>query len=193
MINKKETYAAINVQFGKLSQSQVNGFEAIFNMWIFLKLTDIRWLAYILATVWHETNKTMQPIEEYGKGKGRKYGGRRWYSGAFYTDIKHIFFGRGHTQNTWRDIYLRLTQSNKRGWDFVNKPELLLQMEPSIWATFYAMINGLYTGRSLKMHFNATTNDPPGARKIINGNDKAILIAGYHYKFLGTLTSNKIL
>lgn len=193
MINKKEVYKAINIRFGKLSQSQVDGFEAIFNMWDFLNLKDIRWLAYIIATVWHETNKTMQPIEEYGKGKGRKYGQRMWYSGKYYTDIAQIFYGRGHTQNTWRDIYLRLTQTNVNGWNFVKNPELLLQMKPSIWATFYAMTTGLYTGRSLKMHFNTTVNDPTGARKIINGTDKAILIRDYHYKFLEALTPNDFL
>ncbi len=28
----------------------------------------------MLATVYHETAKTMQPIEEYGRGVGRDYG-----------------------------------------------------------------------------------------------------------------------
>lgn len=187
MINRKETYSKINVSFGKLSQSQVIGFEAIFDMWDLLKLKDSRWLAYILATIWHETKKTMQPIEEDGKGKGRKYGKRMWYSGKFYTDISHIFFGRGHTQNTWRDIYLKLTKANKNSWDFVNHPELLLQMKPSIWATFHAMTTGLYTGVALSQFFNDKKNDPIGARKIINGKDKAILIKGYHDKFLKSI------
>jgi hypothetical protein len=187
MINRKKTYQNLNAQFGKLSQKQVDGLEAIFNMWELLGLKDLRWLAYILATIWHETDKTMQPIEEYGKGKGKKYGARVWYSGKRYNDILHIFFGRGHTQNTWRDIYLKLTLANKKGWDFVNKPDLLLEMEPSIWATFHGMITGLYTGRSLRMHFNTTTNDPTGARKIINVTDKAILIRDYHFKFLKSI------
>jgi hypothetical protein len=187
MINRKLTYSNINKNFGKLSQSQVIGFEAIFNMWGFLKLTDMRWLAYILATIWHETAKTMQPIEEFGKGKGRKYGQRFWYSGKIYTDILAIFYGRGHTQNTWRDIYLKLTLVNKKGWNFVKHPELLLQMEPSIWATFHAMITGLYTGQKLQDHFNSKVNNPTTARKIINGKDKAILISGYHYKFLKSI------
>ena len=189
MINRKATYSEINKNFGKLSQSQVVGFEAIFNMWDFLKLTDTRWLAYILATIWHETAKTMQPVEEFGKGKGRKYGKRVWYSGKLYTDIPSIFYGRGHTQNTWRDIYLKLSiaKENVNRWNFEKYPELLLQMEPSIWATFYAMTTGLYTGRKLSQHFNEKINDPKGARKIINGIDKAILISGYHDKFLKSI------
>lgn len=183
MINRKETYSGIDLQFGKLTQKQVEGFEAFFDEWDRSLYTDIRWLYYALGTVWHETNKTMQPIEEYGKGKGLKYGKRVWYDGRAYADIPYIFYGRGHTQNTWRDIYLKLTKANANGWDFVNHPELLLQMKPSIWATFCAMTTGLYTGRKLSQYFNQTTNDPIGARKIINGQDKADLIKEYHTKF----------
>jgi putative chitinase len=189
MINRKSTYANINIQFGKLSTKQVEGFEAFFDEWDKSGLVDIRQLAYILATVWHEVKKTMQPIEEDGKGKGRRYGQRQWFDGKFYMDIIHIFFGRGHTQNTWRDIYLKLTKVNKNGWDFVNHPELLLQMKPSVWATFHAMTTGLYTGRKLGQYFNSKVNDPIGARKIINGKDKAILIEGHYKKFLKSIVT----
>ena len=191
MINRKETFDNIREEFGTLSQKQVEGISAIFDEYERLELSDVRFLTYILATAWHETNRTMQPIEEYGKGKRMKYGKRVWYSGKSYTDIPHIFYGRGHTQNTWRDIYLKLTKAgikNGKDWDFVNNPELLLEMEPSIWATFYAMINGLYTSRKLSQYFSATANDPKNARRIINGTDKANLIASYHYKFLKSIT-----
>ena len=190
MINRKLTYDNIRKAFGKLSSKQVEGFEAIFNEYERLKLTDFRYLGYILATIWHEVNKTMQPIEEYGRGKGLKYGQRVWYNGTRYNDILHIFYGRGHTQNTWRDIYKKLTIAAKKeglNWDFENHPELLLQMEPSIWATFYAMRTGLYTGRKLSDYFNDKVNSPTMARKIINGTDKAILIKDYHLKFMNCL------
>lgn len=190
MINRKETYENIRLTFGNLSAKQVEGFESIFNEFERQKLIDFRFLAYILATIWHEVNKTMQPIEEYGKGKGRKYGQRVWYNGKRYTDILNIFFGRGHTQNTWRDIYEKLTIAAKAqgySWDFVNHPELLLQMDPSIWATFYAMQSGLYTGKKLSDFFNSKISDPKNARRIINGTDKSLLIASYYQKFLPCL------
>lgn len=187
MINRKETYALIRKEFGKLSTGQVVGFEAIFDMFELLKWSDKRHLAYILATIWHEVNKTMQPIEEYGKGKGLRYGKRVWYNNTPYTDVPHIYYGRGLTQNTWRDIYLKLTKANNKGWDFVHEPELLLKMECSVWATFYAMSTGLYTGVKLSTYFNTTKTDPTNARKIINGTDKAILIKGYYDKFLNSI------
>ena len=64
-----------NLLYNTLSQGNVEGIDAILDAWEANKLlTDIRLLAYILATSYHETNKTIQPIEEYGKGKGRVYG-----------------------------------------------------------------------------------------------------------------------
>lgn len=190
MINRKETYEKIKKQFGlkSLSQKQVEGFESIFDEFEKEKLIDNRYLAYILATVWHEVGGTMQPIEEIGKGKNYKYGKRVWIDGRIYADVPHIYYGRGHVQNTWRDNYLKLTKSNPNNWDFVNKPELLLQMQPSIWATFYGMLTGLYTGKKLSNYFNDKISDPVNARRIINGTDKAQLIAGYYTKFLNSIS-----
>ena len=155
-------------------------------------ITDTRQLAYILATAYHETAKTMQPIEEYGKGKGKPYGEKLKYGGGpnkrvAYSTPDKLYFGRGHTQNTWYETYEKLTAHNTNGWDFLNNPELLLTMQPSVWATFYAMTTGLYTGRKLSQYFNDTVTDPVNARKIINGLDKADMIAGYYEKFMECL------
>jgi len=187
MINRKETFDNIRKEFGTLSQKQVDGFEAFFDEYEKRKIEDVRFLAYILATVWHEVKKTMQPIEEDGKGKGLRYGKKVWYDNKPYDDVPHIYYGRGLTQNTWRDNYLKLTRANLKGWDFVSEPNLLLDIEASVWATFHSMLNGLYTGKKLSHYFNETINDCFGARKIINGTDKAELIGNYHLKFLKSI------
>ncbi|MEK1891962.1 MAG: hypothetical protein AAAB20_01460 [Rhizobium sp.] len=54
-----------------LSQAQVNGINALLAAAGGLAVGET---AYILATAYHETATTMQPIAEYGKGRGRKYG-----------------------------------------------------------------------------------------------------------------------
>lgn len=161
--------------------------EAILDEWERRGLTDLRWLAYILATIYHETAKTMQPVEEYGKGKNRTYGYKVKYNGQRYVEPDHVYYGRGHTQNTWYENYQSLTRAAKaqgHDWDFLNNPELLLTMEPSIWATFHGMTTGLYTGKKLSAYFNDKTNDPANARRIINGTDRAELIKMYYQKFL---------
>jgi predicted chitinase len=94
-----------------------------------------------------------------------------------------IYYGRGHTQNTWYENYEALTKANTKGWDFLNKPELLLQMEPSIWASFYAMFSGLYTGRKFSNFDSSKPVFYLKCRGIINGSDRADLIAVYAEKF----------
>ena len=189
MIIRKTFYDSVRQSLfsGRLTKKQVDGMEAILDEWERRGLTDIRWLAYILATIYHETAGTMQPIEEYGKGKNRTYGYKVKYNGQRYVEPDHVYYGRGHTQNTWYENYDMLTREAKKNgysWDFLNNPELLLQMYPSIWATFYCMINGKYTGKKLPDYFNQTKDDPINARRIINGLDKAELIAGYYRLFL---------
>lgn len=183
-INRPQTFANLRKNFGNLKQSQVDSFNLFFDEWDGL---DKRHLAYILATVWHETAKTMLPIEEWGKGEGKRYGAKVWFDNKPYADIDTIFYGRGHTQNTWRDNYEKLTKANKKGWNFVKKPDLLLQSEPSVWATFYAMSNGLYTGKKLRHYFSPDRNDPVNARKIINGLDCANLIEVLYNKFYNSI------
>jgi hypothetical protein len=52
---------------GKLKATQVAGLSAILDEWEEHHAgKDDRWLAYVLATVHHETDRTMQPIKEYG-------------------------------------------------------------------------------------------------------------------------------
>src|SRR4051812_27916174 len=58
----------------RLHTAQVAGIEAILNEWERQQLTDLRWLAYMLATAYHETAHTMEAIREYGLGQGRDYG-----------------------------------------------------------------------------------------------------------------------
>lgn len=176
-----------------LTQGQLQGFNALIDAWeAFPAFVDIRWLAYIMATVYHEVNKTMQPIAEYGKGKGKPYGNKFKYGGGpgkrvVYTTPDKLYYGRGHVQNTWYEIYEKLTNANKFGWDFLNDPDLLLTMKPSVWATFYGMTTGLYTGRKLAHYFDGKKEDPLNARKIINGTDKAELIALYYHRFMECL------
>lgn len=196
-MDRKTFYDAIRPSLfkGTLTDKQVAGMEAIFNEWEKQNLTDTRWLAYILATAYHETARTMQPIEEFGKGQGKAYGQKLKMGGGPgkripYTTPDKIYYGRGHTQNTWYENYDALTKAAARAglnWDLLNQPELLLTMEPSIWATFYAMQSGLYTGKRLLVYFNDTTEDWFNARKIINGVDAADIIAGYAKTFYAAI------
>lgn len=145
------------------------------------KMTDIRWQAYVLATVYRECGGEWLPIEEYGKGVGKPYGKP---TGPHAL----VYYGRGYTQNTWYDNYKRLTDAwNKQHpdtpVDFTLHPELLLIPEYSYWVTSYAMINGKYTGVGLSKYINDTKCDYFNARRIINGLDCAKQIETNAVKF----------
>ena len=169
-INRPATFGLIKSYFGVLKQSQVDSFNLFFDEW---DGKDKRHLAYILATVWHETAKTMLPIEEYGKGKGKAYEG--------------LYHGRGYVQLTWPDNYKKATAKNTKGWNFILHPELALQPEPAMWICFEGMKNGWFTGVKLSTYFNDTKTDPINARKIINGLDCAEKICDYYNKFYNSI------
>lgn len=189
MTNKKTFYDLIRRSLfaGRIKPEQLEGIEAILDNAKDFGVNDLRRAAYVLATVYHETAKTMQPIEEYGKGKGKRYGQKIDVSGKPYNEPNHIYYGRGHVQVTWKSNYAKLTTANNKGWDFVNNPELLLQMIPSVFSVFYGMKNGIFTGKKLSDYINDKKTDFVGARRIINGTDKAELIAIYADKFYEAL------
>ncbi|MDR2062845.1 MAG: hypothetical protein LBQ29_15775, partial [Acinetobacter sp.] len=50
--------------FGKLTQSQVDGINFLVSVLEEHQELSLAQVAYILATAWHETAKTMQPVIE---------------------------------------------------------------------------------------------------------------------------------
>ncbi len=180
MLNKKAFFDGVRPDLfgGSLTQDQVSRIEAILDEWIIRKLVDIRWLAYMLATTYHETNKTMQPVREaYWLSENWRKQNLRYYP----------YYGRGYVQLTWEENYRKM--GRLLGVDLL--ANLDLAMDPRIAAAimFEGMMKaestfGDFTGKCLEMYFNDVTDDPVGARGIINGTDKADLIAGYHQEFL---------
>lgn len=153
---------------GKLTTAQVEGMGKILDEWERRKMTDGRWLAYMLATTFHETASTMQPIRERGGEtylKGKKY---------------YPWVGEGLVQVTWEENHRKFGAT---------KPGQMMTWPIAIKALFDGMIRGMFTGKELSDYFNETKDDPVGARRIVNGTDKAKLIAGYYRNFLDALTA----
>lgn len=188
-VNREKFFDGWRDAFGPLTQGQVDGIESLLaNLEADDRVNDIRWAAYMLATTYYETAKTMQPIEEYGRGKGRRYG-------LPVGPYNLIYYGRGLTQNTWLTNYDMLTKAWNKAHpdeqiDFVKNPELLLVMKYSYWAMSYSMRNGTYTGVGLRKYINSEKTDYINARKIINGLDAAERVAGYAEKIENILRSS---
>lgn len=187
MNNHKSFYDSIRATLfgGKISEDQFKGIDTILNEYDHMKPFDLRSLAYSFGTVYHETAKTMQPIEEYGKGKGYRYGRKIKMSGQPYTSPDKIYYGRGFVQLTWYENYERMGE--RLGIDLLNQPELALNIQVSTAILFDGMANGLFTGRKLSDFFTKSKTDWINARKIVNGTDRAQLIARYSKLFYNAL------
>jgi len=134
----------------------------------------LRQCAYILATTYHETAKTMRPIPEIGKGAKRPYG-------QPVGPYKKCYYGRGFVQLTWYKNYLRM--GDILGVDLVKDPELAMVPEHAIRILVLGMRRGLFTGKSLDHYITPDKCDYVGARRIVNGTDRADMIAGYAKRY----------
>lgn len=180
-------FAGVRGAFGPLSQPQVDGFSAILAA---LKGWPVSWIAYALATVWHETGETMQPVRE-----------AHWLSEAWRQKNLRYWphYGRGFVQITWPKNYEWLDKASAEAG--LTKPgEILanldLAMRPDIAAL--ALRLGLEGGRYDSHGKTMAARLPKGpatreqyidARYLVNIQDKAGTIADYALKFEKALTA----
>lgn len=159
-------FDVVRKKFGKLSQSQVDGYNILLDA---TKDLPIPYRAYILATAYYETAHTMQPIEEYGHGRGHPYGKP---TGPY----NKIYYGRGYVQLTWGYNY-QFAQ-NKLSVPLYEHPELALDPHVASRIIVEGMTEGWFTGKKLRDYSNYYD-----MRKTVNGLDKADLIASYAETF----------
>lgn len=150
---------------------------------------SIEQLAYILATAYHETAHDFVPKYEYGKAEYfiRKY----WHNSKVAKwlgndDAKDAFEcrGRGLVQITGEDNYIK--------FGIRENPDKALEIETATEILYKGMLKGMFSGKKLPDYIGFGKLDYIGARKVVNGNDKATLIAGYALKFLEILKKSQI-
>jgi len=169
-------YDRMRDDFGTLSQSQVDGTEALLNEGEKRKL-PMNQLAYILSTSWHETAATMQPIAEYGKGEGHDYG----EPCPQYDN--QVAYGRGYVQLTWDYNYEKADSECKLNGALLADFDLALDPLVASQIIFEGMLEGWFTGKSLGDYVNDEVTDYYNARRVVNGTDKADMLAGYAEDF----------
>jgi putative chitinase len=174
---------------GSLTQAQVDGMNYLLEVWEWgwekpNPRDGNKWLAYCLATAYHETGAKMTPVAENG---GKAYGNPPKSYWNPVGPYKKAYYGRGHVQLTWEDNYKKGQQRLKDvyGLDVLihPHPELMLDDRPSALILFDGMSVGWFTGVGLPKYFNGTTEDPYNARRVVNGTDQAQKIAGYYQNF----------
>ena len=177
-----------------LDQGEVSGAETILDA---MAGAPLAWCAYALATAWHETAHTMQPISEFG---GNSYFTRMYdvngqrpalarQNGNAYPGDGVLFHGRGYVQLTWRSNYRKAGE--KTGCPLEGNPDLAMRPDIAAQIMRCGMEAGWFTGRAFKDYLPANGPANSGnflsARRIINGTDRAELIAGYAVKFQDAL------
>lgn len=181
-------FDAIRPMFGgKLTQEQVQGIE------ILLTATDglpVSHRAYLLATAKHETANTMQPVREAlaktdagaaaALEKAWKAGKLKWVKTPYWrfdADGK-AWFGRGYVQLTHKANYQKA--GKRMGIDLVADPSAALSPMIAARILVQGCAEGWFTGKKLADYL---PGDYAGARRVVNGTDKADLIAGYAREF----------
>lgn len=124
-------------------------------------ITNRNQICYMMATIQHETAVTFRPIAEYG-GPSCRYA---------------PYYGRGYVQLTWEYNYAKYGEILKQ--DFVSKPDLVMHPDFSLFIIVHGMKNGVFTGKKLSDYIEGNRVDFVNARRIINGLDRAELIASY--------------
>ena len=175
-------FAAVRAITGKLDQVQVDTINRLLvgaNHW------KASWLAYALATAWHECR--LRPIAEIGKGRGRKYGRPgKWHG--------QVPYGRGLVQLTWdfnyewADAALGLNGKLLRNFDLALQPDIAARI------LVIGMETGAFTGKALRTYLSGevgTLGQFTSARRIINGTDRDLLIAQYAVKFQAALQAGQ--
>jgi hypothetical protein len=169
--------------FGTMEQPQVDGCNVFLDWydtenppipdrWHF----DERMLAYVLATTYHETAGTMQPIREYG--------------GTTYLQSKPYWpwYGRGYVQLTWQENYEKQDRKLKLQGALIADPDVALDPAVAKLVILYGMADGDFTGKKLADFFTDTLTDWYNARTIVNGHDRAADIAEYGELFLNAMS-----
>lgn len=168
----------------RLSAPQVSGLDRLLG---FVQLDpdvfDVRWVAYMFATVKHECADTWQPIPERGNdtwfkqyempsAKAKRLGNTQPGDGARYK-------GRGYVQLTGRANYASMGSQMGLGNALIDDPDRALDPLTAYRVMSLGMRKGFFTHKKLADFINANGADYLGARRIINGQDQADKIRGY--------------
>lgn len=175
--NPSAFFQAAKAVTGSLTQGQVDGFNALLSA---MSAWPVSWVAYGLATAYHETAHTMQPIKEMGGDayfkrrydiQGEKPGLARRLGNVTPGDGVR-YAGRGYVQITGRSNYAK--------FGIADKPDEALKPDVAARIMVEGMTTGAFTG---KKNADYLPGDYVNARRIINGTDKAHQIAGYARSF----------
>jgi len=137
--------------------------------------------AYCLATAHYESGQYKYMREIWGPTVAqRRYEGRKDLGNVQRGD-GNKFMGRGLVMITGRKNYGEW--SARLGIDLLNNPLLAEKPEIAVRILVEGMKYGTFTGKKLSDYMTLKRSDFSQARRIVNGMDRADLIADYAKKY----------
>jgi putative chitinase len=181
---------------GQMSQGVVDTLNAVLAACAKYNVTSLEQIAYVLATAKHEayhptSNPDWHPVRE---GFTMTNGGAIKAVTSLYNAKKISknyalplpnglsYYGRGLVQITHPGNYQSV--GKRLGIDLYSNPDLALRLDVAADILVVGMKEGIFTGVKLSTYFNASKTDALNARRIINGIDQQVRIAGMYDKFL---------
>lgn len=210
MLDRKYLFELLrNAPFGgTLKQAQVTGVTLILDVCEKLGM-PLHFIAYILATAFHETGGTMKPISEnlnytaqaliakFSRSRisvadANKYG-RTSKQKANQSAIANLIYGGAWglrnlgnrlAGDGWRFIgrgFVQLTgRRNYEIYGVADTPSKATDPDTAAYILVKGMLDGVFTTRKLDDYVKGGVFDPVAARAIVNGTDKASLIARHY-------------
>lgn len=179
-MDKAAFYAALRhgILGPTIEPNELQGCEAILTA---MDGTPLSHCAYALATAYHETARTMQPVREayWLSENWRKANLRYW-----------PWYGRGFVQLTWQKNYERADKELGLLGSLTANADRAMELPIAAEIMRWGMVEGWFTAHTLGKHLPAwlgTVAQFEGARRIINGTDKAASIATYAMHFQDAL------
>ncbi|MBD9528961.1 carboxypeptidase [Paracoccus sp. PAR01] len=122
----------------------------------------------------------MQPVREayYLGSKADAYRKKLRY---------YPWYGRGFAQLTWQYNYQRA--GKQIGIDLIANPDAAMEPDNAARVLVLGSRDGWFTGKKLSDYINASKTDYTGARRIINGTDRAADIAAIAKEYAAALAA----
>ncbi len=193
MLNGAAFFAVLRERLfdGSLSQSQVDGINRLVAAFTLYGSGDRRHLSYGCATSYHETGRRMQPVREgfaATDAQARAAVANLLQRGKISTNYAlpnkygKSFYGRGDVQLTHERNYAAM--GLLIGVDLAKDPDRALDPAISARILWEGILRGVslrgdFTGKALEDFIVGDRCDFVGARRTVNGTDRAKDIAGY--------------
>ena len=122
--------------------------------------------AYVLATAYWESGRTMAPVKE-----------AFWLSEEWRAKNLRYYpwYGRGFVQITWERNYVKA--GKELGLDLTTDPDAVMEPDVAVQILVTGSRDGWFTGKRLDDYITLKASNYRGARRVINGTDKAATIA----------------